>query len=139
MSDWRDLNISKKELQDLEKSEERETDAQVRSLRLRNLGKRATTSRRNSVVMFEVPEDFDLSFKDKGACKGVDRELFIPEGRGESSVTIEQAKLVCAECIVSMECLEFALLPGNDAQGVWGGTSENERVTIKRNRKRNVA
>lgn len=56
---------------------------------------------------------------------------FFP-ARGES---VRDAKAVCAGCSVREECLEFALRM-KVAHGVWGGLSERERRTIRRNRHR---
>ena len=44
---------------------------------------------------------------------------------------IARAKEVCGECPVSMQCLEFALETNQDS-GIWGGTSEEERRTMRR-------
>jgi WhiB family redox-sensing transcriptional regulator len=59
---------------------------------------------------------------------GVD---FFP-ARGES---VRDAKAVCAVCPVKAECLDFALRM-KVAHGVWGGLSERERRTVRRQRVR---
>jgi hypothetical protein len=41
-------------------------------------------------------------------------------------------------CDVRLQCLEWALSTGQDA-GVWGGTSEEERRSIRRARRRQTA
>ena len=55
--------------------------------------------------------------------------------RGES---VEAAKAVCARCLVRDECLATALAmcdSGLDgAVGIWGGTSQQERVQLRRQR-----
>jgi WhiB family redox-sensing transcriptional regulator len=56
---------------------------------------------------------------------------FFP-ARGES---VRDAKEVCASCQVRRECLDFALRM-KVAHGVWGGLSERERRTLKRERHR---
>jgi hypothetical protein len=48
-------------------------------------------------------------------------ELFFPS-RGKSAA---QAKSFCRDCPVRLECLEFSLI--YNEQGVFGGTTENER------------
>lgn len=40
------------------------------------------------------------------------------------------AKAVCAGCPLKTECLIFALKTGQ--QGIWGGTTENERKSLRR-------
>jgi len=75
----------------------------------------------------------------RAKCRDVDPELFFPVGTtGPAAAQIEAAKEVCVNCSVRDECLEWALVTGQDA-GVWGGTSEEERRSIRRARRREVA
>lgn len=75
----------------------------------------------------------------RAKCRDVDPELFFPIGTtGPAAAQIEAAKQVCVNCTVRDECLEWALTTGQDA-GVWGGTSEEERRSIRRARRREVA
>jgi WhiB family redox-sensing transcriptional regulator len=75
----------------------------------------------------------------RAKCRDVDPELFFPVGTtGPAAAQIEDAKAVCVECSVRDQCLEWALVTGQDA-GVWGGTSEEERRSIRRARRREVA
>ena len=75
----------------------------------------------------------------RAKCRDVDPELFFPVGTtGPAAAQIEAAKAVCVSCSVRDECLEWALVTGQDA-GVWGGTSEEERRSIRRARRREVA
>lgn len=60
------------------------------------------------------------------ACAGVDQDIFFP-ARGRSC---GPAKQVCARCDVRTECLEFALV-NNVHHGIWGGTSERERRSLR--------
>ena len=62
-------------------------------------------------------------FKD-AACRGLDTNLFFPE-KGEPA----QAKQVCETCPVTIECLALGI---DERQGIWGNTSERERVHIRR-------
>lgn len=62
-------------------------------------------------------------------CSGLDPDLFFPE-RGEPTAP---AKEVCSVCVVRAECLEYALV-GRETYGVWGGTSEQERRRLRRQR-----
>ena len=75
----------------------------------------------------------------RAKCRDVDPELFFPVGTtGPAAAQIEDAKAVCDDCVVRDQCLEWALVTGQDA-GVWGGTSEEERRSIRRARRREVA
>ena len=66
---------------------------------------------------------------DHANCLGVDPDLFFPE-RGAST---REAKAVCRGCVVSDDCLEYAL--GNSEKfGIWGGMSERERRRVRRQR-----
>jgi WhiB family redox-sensing transcriptional regulator len=70
------------------------------------------------------------------ACLDLDPELFFPVGTtGKALEQIEEARAVCLGCPVINECLEWALVTHQDA-GVWGGKTEDERRTIRRNRQR---
>ena len=71
----------------------------------------------------------DLSWQDNASCSGADADLFFPE-RGAST---RQAKAICGQCEVRIECLEFALRHG-EKFGIWGGLSERERRKIRKQR-----
>lgn len=78
-----------------------------------------------------------LDWQERGACRTADRDLFfVPNGeRGNSIAKNEReaaAKAVCEFCPVKATCLEEALK--DDLQGVWGGTNDEERRAIKRER-----
>ena len=74
----------------------------------------------------------DGSWRANAACRDSDPDLFFPIGTtGPALEQIAKAKAICGECEVQTECLEFALETNQD-QGVWGGTSEEERRKIRR-------
>ncbi len=68
------------------------------------------------------------TWRGSAACQGLALEFdnpgkdffFILPGRKS-----KRAKLFCHECPVKRECLEFALI--YEEQGIWGGTTEEER------------
>lgn len=69
-------------------------------------------------------------------CKEVDPELWNPttdESGDKNTHLAAIAKRICAQCEVRFECLEHAL--EYHEYGVWGGTTERERMVIRRNRK----
>lgn len=71
-------------------------------------------------------------WKQRGACVGVDPELFYPEWppTKASRQQTAQAKAVCAGCEVRLECLAFALAT-NEEYGIWGGTNERQRRALR--------
>ncbi len=71
----------------------------------------------------------ERSWQTQANCMGVDPDLFFPE-RGAST---REAKEVCRGCVVSDDCLEYALANG-EKFGIWGGMSERERRRLRRAR-----
>lgn len=70
--------------------------------------------------------------KDLGDCKDAPDVLFFP--RYDSPSSTAAAIAICDRCPVKPECLEWALK--HDEVGVWGGTSEATRRSLKRPRTR---
>ena len=88
----------------------------------------------NSRETYNRPELFipeRPAWQKHGSCVDLPSEMFFPERGGDG----REAKAVCKECSVKEECLEFAL--GHAIIfGIWGGTSERQRIKIKRERRR---
>jgi WhiB family transcriptional regulator, redox-sensing transcriptional regulator len=73
-----------------------------------------------------------MDWRYSALCRDEDPELFFPIGTtGPALMQVDRAKAVCARCPVQRDCLEWALITGQDA-GVWGGMSEEERRALKR-------
>ena len=72
-----------------------------------------------------------VAWRELGACRGLEPSIFYPEEDADA----DDAKAVCAECVVRVACLEFAL-SSREKQGVWGGATERERRRIIRQRRR---
>jgi WhiB family transcriptional regulator, redox-sensing transcriptional regulator len=67
-----------------------------------------------------------------GACASADPDLFFPILTMErAAAQIAQARRICTGCRVRRQCLEFALETG-EKEGVWGGTTPEERARIRR-------
>ncbi|WP_181779071.1 WhiB family transcriptional regulator [Pseudonocardia pini] len=70
----------------------------------------------------------------RGACRdsAVDPELFFPTGGVSGPALLQQAeaKSVCRRCPVVLDCLHWAM--STRSAGVWGGTSEEERMLLGR-------
>ena len=62
-----------------------------------------------------------------GICGQTDPEAFFPEKGGSTRA----AKLVCLQCPVQKECLQYAMRH-NERWGIWGGYSERERRQLQR-------
>ena len=77
-----------------------------------------------------------MDWRHQAACRDHDPELFFPIGStGPAAVQVERAKSVCRSCRAVQACLEWAVESGQEA-GVWGGTSEDERRAVRRERMR---
>lgn len=70
------------------------------------------------------------SWKDRAACAGYANSIFFPSSEATPAL-IEKAKEVCATCPVSAACLEYAF-ETNQVSGIWGGTTEEERRSLRR-------
>lgn len=80
-------------------------------------------------MALDVGTPEDRAWMLRGRCRGINPDLFYPE-KGDIS---DEAKAVCAKCLVRPECLEYALRY-NQRRGIWGGMSERERRRLRRQR-----
>lgn len=69
----------------------------------------------------------------RAACLSIeDPDIFFPNGeRGRALEQMERARELCANCPVRAECLALAL-GCDERHGMWGGTTPDERVAIRR-------
>lgn len=81
----------------------------------------------------EIGPEPTLTWRQVGACKGLDPDIFFPEYDDEA----QEAKEVCGGCVVRLACLAYAL-ETREKHGVWGGATEQERRRIIRLRNRNT-
>jgi len=76
------------------------------------------------------------NWQKRAACRNEDPELFFPIGAtGPALAQAEQAKAVCRRCPVMETCLQWVMQQGHQ-DGIWGGTSEQERQNLRRARSR---
>ena len=67
-----------------------------------------------------------------GSCAYSETDLFFPVGSSMKAMKqANEAKAICRECPVVTECLEYAIRTNQDS-GIWGGTTEDERKSIRR-------
>ena len=72
----------------------------------------------------------DLPKFDYAKCADIeDKDFFFPDNRKQEAERLHQLKAICASCIHSKECLEYAL-EKQIPHGVWGGSSPAERDTV---------
>ena len=84
----------------------------------------------NSVLKIEQR---NLDWMDKALCKELPSDMFFPETSAYAMA--KEAKKACSLCAVRLDCLDYALsIPG--LTGVFGGTTEYDRIRLKRKMKR---
>ena len=72
------------------------------------------------------------SWRDDAACRDADPDLFFPVGTtGPVQSHVDEAKRICRSCPAQTQCLAWALDQGV-TDGVWGGTTEDERRDLWR-------
>lgn len=79
----------------------------------------------------QIATDLVTDWRAHAACSGYPNTLFFPSSEGADDATIEKAKAICAVCPVVEDCLQYAL-ETNQRSGIWGGTSEKERKSLRR-------
>jgi WhiB family redox-sensing transcriptional regulator len=76
------------------------------------------------------------AWADRALCAEADPDAWFPDNGQNDRATI--AKRICARCPVRAECLEHALAGADTwhgiAFGIWGGTTVQERRTLRRAR-----
>ena len=83
-----------------------------------------------STAPIELTTELAAEWRARAACAGYQNALFFPVGDTDQA-SVERAKQICAGCAVSDECLEYAL-ETNQRAGIWGGTTEDERRSLRR-------
>jgi WhiB family transcriptional regulator, redox-sensing transcriptional regulator len=73
-------------------------------------------------------------WQDRAGCIGADPDLFHPVTAEDPAVA--EAKAICAWCPVRTDCLGYAT--AHFLQGIWGGTTEDERRLERRRQLRAV-
>lgn len=67
----------------------------------------------------------------RAACRDQDPDIFYPVGHGDAALAdLAAARQMCGACDVSRECLSLALTVA-DADGVWAGTTPDERRALR--------
>lgn len=72
---------------------------------------------------------------DQALCTQSDPEAWFPDIGGSARAAVA----VCARCPIQARCLAVALSLPNDLDGVWGGTTPNQRRALRRRLNRQTA
>lgn len=78
-----------------------------------------------------LPIPLDQEWRQFRRCRNVDPDVFFNELREA------EAKMLCADCPVRSDCLEYALkheTVREENGGIWGGCDFRQRRSIKRRR-----
>lgn len=76
-----------------------------------------------------------VDWRDQGACRSEDPDLFFPIGTTDLAMAqVQQARAVCHRCPVQEPCLQWALHsePISQVAGVCAGLSGDERRDLRR-------
>lgn len=85
-----------------------------------------------------TPSRREPDWRDAGACRTEDPNLFAPDGTtGKWVKVIAQAKTICGRCTVQAACLAWAL-DTRELHGIYGGLDEDERWNLIRRQARNA-
>ena len=80
----------------------------------------------------DVPDVFDLlerpAWHTMAKCRGAGTAQFFGSERADVA-----ANAICDRCWVEQDCLEAAL-GGPEYVGIWGGTTDNERARMRKDR-----
>lgn len=90
-------------------------------------------ARWNPLPMPSVSSFSELPWQVRGACIGRFDLNFFPD----VGINAMAEKELCSRCPVMRECKEHGI--AHEKFGIWGGTSEQERKFIRRERKRHAA
>ncbi|GLY55345.1 WhiB family transcriptional regulator [Lentzea sp. NBRC 102530] len=69
-----------------------------------------------------------LRWQNDGLCKETDPEAFYPLATGGTNG--REGKRICAACPAQLMCLDWGL--HHERYGIWGGTSVNERIQLRK-------
>ena len=83
--------------------------------------------------------EYASEWRAASACLDADLDMFFPVAVGSAAnKQVSRALRICEGCPVRQQCLDFALRSG-EKDGIWGGTTPEQRVRARRNRNRRQA
>jgi WhiB family transcriptional regulator, redox-sensing transcriptional regulator len=83
--------------------------------------------------------EYATDWRAASACLNADPDIFFPVAVGTAaSNQVSLALRLCQGCTVRQHCLDFAMQSG-EKEGIWGGTTPDERIRARRARNRRGA
>ena len=83
--------------------------------------------------------EYAAEWRAASACLTADPDLFFPVAAGTAaSKLVARALRICDGCPVKQQCLDYAMRSG-EKDGIWGGTTPEERIRARRARNRRPA
>lgn len=83
------------------------------------------------VLLPAPPGGLELPGLPGALCRGQDPARWFP---GPGRAAAQEGKTVCRACPVRAECLDWAI-QADERDGIWGGTTPDERTLIRRARR----
>ena len=80
--------------------------------------------------------DRDDTLYRRAACAGAPADLFFPDPTRPDARRLEQAKAICAGCLVREACLAAGMA---EEHGIWGGLTPRERHVLRREQRGEAA
>ena len=74
-----------------------------------------------------LSDTIDYDWQEKAICRGIEVGRFYPS---ENEPIDPELSALCSTCPVQQKCLNHAIL--YEQYGYWGGTTERQRVTIRK-------
>jgi WhiB family transcriptional regulator, redox-sensing transcriptional regulator len=83
--------------------------------------------------------EYASNWRAASACLNADPDMFFPVAADNAvSKQVSRALRLCQGCTVRQHCLDFAMQSG-EKDGIWGGTTPEERIRARRARNRRAA
>lgn len=87
-------------------------------------------------LAFLLGTEEERSWMKKAACTGLDPALFHPEDDDpELELKVYVAKQICEECVVTEDCLNWAVTR-REPYGIWGMKTHHERRRLRLRKKK---
>ena len=83
--------------------------------------------------------EYASNWRAESACLNTDPDVFFPVAVGTAAgKLVTRALRICDGCPVKQQCLDYAMRSG-EKDGIWGGTTPEERIRARRARNRRPA